>query len=101
MAKYTRRVVGSVVKAKEAGKGDYIKLRGDNADVLMKALARATKEKGLALSLESKKTQLESLEKAVSENKLSEENAEKARERINKIPDYVRFEIVLLEPKSE
>ena len=97
MGKYRRQVVGSVVKSKTEGKGSYLRLRGDNADVLLKALAGADKSKGLNLLLESKKTQLASLEKAISEGKIAGDNAEKAKERVNKIPDFVLFEVVLLE----
>ena len=97
MAKYKRYNVGSVLKSKEAGKNSYLRLGGYNAEALMKALAKGDGEKGITLSLESKKSQLTSLEEAVAAGKLSEENAGKARERINKIPDYVLFEVVLVE----
>lgn len=82
--KLKRRVIGSVVKAKE-GNGSYIKIR---EDVVLK--------KGQSLRLESAKAQLTSLETAVSAGKLSEEMAEKVRERISKIPSYVMFEIIQL-----
>jgi len=55
---------------------------------------------GQILSVESKSYQLKSLEAAVSAGKLSEENAEKARERISKIPDYVLGELVLVNKES-
>lgn len=93
-----RKTVGSILKSKETGKPDYLKLRADMKDTLLKAVA-GMGEKGLALRLESKKQQLESLEGAVAAGKLSGDNAEKARERINKIPDFVRFEVILLEEK--
>ena len=79
MAKLKRVSVGSVLKSKEAGKPDYIKMRD-----------------GKIYRLESQKTQLESLEKAVAEGKLTGEVAESIRERINKIPAFVRFEIIEL-----
>jgi len=77
MAKKKRVQVGSVMKSKNAGEPDYIKMRD-----------------GKTYRLESKKSQLDSLYKAVAENKLSPEIAEKVEERINKIPDFVRFEII-------
>lgn len=86
MAKYRRTVIGSVVKNKEAGKPDYIKVNG--AHVL---------KDGQFLNLESKATQLASLDDAVKAGKLSGDVAEAARERINKIPDFVRFQIVAVE----
>jgi len=101
MAKYSRKTVGSVCKNKDTAKPDYITLRGGTAEVLAKALMKLDKDNNLNLNLESKKFQLESLEQAVSAGKLSGENAEKARERINKIPDWVRFEIVLVEKNKE
>jgi len=90
MAKSKRSVVGSVCKSKDAGKPDYIKIRDD-----------MSLKKGQILRLESKKYQLESLQGAVSAGKLSSELGEKIRERIEKIPDWVRFEIVAVEAASE
>lgn len=83
MSKYTRRTVGSVIKSKNEGEMDYIKIRDD-----------VTFKKGDILQLESVKSKLASLEKAVSSGKLSEEVAEKVREQVSKTPDFVRFDIV-------
>lgn len=80
MAKLKRSVVGSVYKAKEAGKVDYIKMR----------------DTGKTYRLESAAYQLKSLEDAVAAGKLSDDVAEKVRERIQKIPEFVRFELVEL-----
>ena len=82
--KLKRRVIGSVVKAKE-GTGSYIKIR---EDVVLK--------KGQSLRLESAKAQLASLEAAVTAGKLSNDMADKVRERISKIPTYLMFEIIQL-----
>ena len=82
--KYKRRVIGSVLKDKEGGP-DYIKIR---EDVVLKANS--------TLKLESPKQQLESLKSAVAAGKLSPEIAETIEERIRKIPDFVRFEILQL-----
>lgn len=101
MAKWKRNTVGSVLKSKPDKDGnigsDYVKLRGDMKDVLLNAVAKMDDQKGLILNLESKKSKLEGLEEAVRNGKLSGDNAEKARERINKMPDFVRFEMVLVE----
>jgi len=86
MAKAKRSVVGSVCKSKDLGKPDYIKVRDD-----------MSLRKGQILRLESKKYQLDSLQNAVTAGKLSSELGEKIRERIEKIPDWVRFEIVAVE----
>lgn len=80
MAKY--RTIGSVCKRKD-GNGTHIKISED-----------VTLKKGEYINLESKVKQLEKLDKAQGEGKISEENAEKARERINKIPDFVMFELI-------
>jgi hypothetical protein len=91
MAKSKRKLIGSIVKGKagkpgEPSKPDYIKVRGEH--VL---------KDGQFLNLESKAQQLASLEAAVAAKKLSEEVASGIRERINKIPDFVRFEIIAIE----
>ena len=53
-------------------------------------------KQGDIIRVENKKFQLASLEGAVQAGKLSEEQAEKARERINKIPDFVLAELIVL-----
>lgn len=83
--KTKRSVVGSVLKSQKNPKEYYIKFRDD---IVFK--------KGETIRLESKKQQLESLEGAVAAGKLSEEIAETIRERIEKIPDFVQFELVKL-----
>lgn len=89
MAKSKRTVVGSVCKSKDPGKPDYIKVRDD---LVLK--------KNQVLRLESKKFQLESLQGAVSSGKVSQELSEKIKERIEKIPEWVRFEIIALETQE-
>lgn len=83
--KYKRTVVGSVCKPKEAGKPDYIKMRED-----------VSFKKGDILRLESKKFQLDSLDQAVASGKLTGELAAKRKESIEKLPEWVRFEVVRL-----
>ena len=78
-----RSVIGSVVKNRTPGKADYISIRED-----------VTLRKGENLMLESAKGQLESITAAVAAGKISEDLGEKIKERISKIPDFVRFEIV-------
>lgn len=80
---YKRIKVGSVLKSKNEGEPDYIKI---DSDVVLK--------KGDTLSLESKKSKLASLEKNIENGKLSGELADKIREGIEKIPTFVRFEII-------
>lgn len=80
MAKYIR--IGQVLKGKDDPGSSYIKMDQD-----------VTLKKGDTLSLESKKQQLDGLAKAEESGKISSENAAKARESIEKIPDFVRFTI--------
>jgi len=101
MAKSKRTVVGSICKSKDSGKPDYLVLRGNTAEELARALMKADKTKGISLKLESKKFQMDSLDQAVSSGKLSGDLAEKIKsERIAKIPEWVRFEVVLVETSS-
>lgn len=86
MAKNKRKVIGSVLKSKDRSKGDYIKIK---EDVVLKA--------GQTLFLESKKQQLENLDSAEASGKLSGDLVDKIRERLEKIPEFVRFEIVMVE----
>jgi hypothetical protein len=83
--KLRRQVVGSVYKAKEEGQVDYIKMR----------------DSGKFYRLESPKYQLDQLEKAVADGKLSDDLGEKIRDRIAKIPEFVRFELVELVEQKE
>jgi predicted translin family RNA/ssDNA-binding protein len=80
---YKRKEIGSVLKSKDASQPDYIKI---SEDIVLK--------KGDTLSLESKKSRLAGLEKNIENGKLSGELADKIRESIEKIPDFVRFQIV-------
>jgi hypothetical protein len=101
MAKSKRTVVGSICKSKDTGKPDYLVLRGNTTEQLAKALMKADKSKGLSLKLESKKFQMDSLQQAVESGKLSGDLAEKIKaDRIEKIPEWVRFEVVLVETSS-
>lgn len=83
MAKLTRSVLGSVCKPKDESKPYYIKVRRD-----------VSLKEGQVLRLESKELQLENVQKAVSAGKLSSDLGQEISERINKIPDFVMFEVV-------
>jgi hypothetical protein len=86
--KLKREVIGSFLKSKDDNKPPYLKFR-----------ASVTLKEGDIVRVENKKYQLQSLEGAVNAGKLNGEIAEKAKERINKIPDFVIAELVVL--KSE
>lgn len=89
MAKKRSITIGSVVKGKN-GKGDYIKISRD-----------VTLKEGTYLNLESKADQQKRLTESIENGKLSGDFAQKLQDRVNKIPDFVRFEIVKLEDVSE
>lgn len=80
-----RREVGSVVKGRD-GKPDYIKISQD-----------VTLKKGQYLNLESKAKQLENLQNAVASGKLSADLGEQIKERIEKMPEFVRFSVFVTE----
>ena len=95
--KYSRVNVGSVVKAKNADQMDYIKVNPQAREALIEALQNMDEKAGMFLNLESRESQLVGLEMAVENGKISPENAAKARERIENIPDFVRFQVVLVQ----
>lgn len=84
-----RIVVGSLVKVKpeDRAKGfpNYVKIK-DNI----------TLKSGEFLRAESKAFQLENLDKAMKEGKLSEEVGTTIRTRIEKMPDWVLAELIVL-----
>lgn len=88
--KLKREVIGSFLKAREpeAGKPQqppYIKIKND---VVFKA--------NDIVRVENKAFQLQSIETAVANGKLSPEIADKAKERIGKMADFVIAELVVL-----
>lgn len=85
MAKMKREVIGSFLKAKDEGKAPYIKFKNN-----------VSFNQGDMVRVENKKFQLNSLETAVQAGKISGDIAEKARERINNIPEFVIGELVIL-----
>ena len=70
-----------------------------NKPPYIKFRSAVTLKEGDIVRVENKKYQLQSLEGALSAGKLNGEVAEKVKERINKIPEYVIAELVVL--KSE
>lgn len=80
---YSRKVIGQILKSKNVGETDYIKI---DEDISLK--------KGDFLSLENKASKLASIQKGVESGKLSAEVAEKLTEQANRQPEFVRFSIV-------
>ncbi len=102
--KKTRNLkVGDVLKGKTNPKTDkpypdYVKLNVEHQPVreaLQAALSGS--DKGLFLDLKSKKSQLEDYEASVAAGRLnpSDDWVTKLHDRLEKIPDFVRFEIYL------
>jgi len=88
MGNYKRRNVGSIYKSKDKNKSDYLKVNlkpGDPPLVL---------NNGDILQIETKEYQLKNLEQGREAGRVSDDTYEKALERINNIPDYVRASVV-------
>lgn len=83
-----RVFIGSVVASKDNPKEFYIKVK---TDVRLSA--------GQTLRLESKQQQIDSITKAEAEGKVSGEMANDIRARAEKIPDFVKFEIIMLQDR--
>ena len=91
MAKWTRKVLGSVVKSKDPTKSNYIKMS------LKHIGGSITLTDGQYINVESKKFQLDQLALGIKEGRLTEELSMKLRERIEKMPEFVLGDLVLLE----
>lgn len=89
MAKKVYKNIGSVVKGRD-GKPDYIKISQD-----------VTLKQGQFLNLESPQAKKASIEKALADGKMSEESAQKALAVVEKIPAFVRFNVVLVSDAQE
>lgn len=95
--KWRRTLVGTVRKPKDPTDPVYLNLRGgEPAKRLAAALSKAG-EKGINLNIESAEEQLAGVVKAVESGKMSEDLATTIKERISRIPTYVKFEITLAE----
>lgn len=93
MATWNRRQIGKIVK-----KSDDRQRFPDVKEFSLKIEQDITLKAGSYLNLENKAFKLASLE--ANKDKMSEENYEKAVERINKMPDYVFFEVIKLDKEG-
>ena len=84
-----RITLGSLYKSQNADKSDYIKVSSNLKEPI-------TLKAGDYIQFETKAFQLKSLQAAVAAGRLSEENGEKAKERIEKTPEFVRGELILV-----
>lgn len=105
MAKWSRKKVGSIVKGKQEEDDNGKPLFKDGKPVMkadyFKVYGNHTLLDGEFLNLESKKDQLANYEKGVASGKLTGDVAEKIKARIEKTPDYVRFDVVKLSKNEE
>jgi len=93
MAKWNRQQIGKIVKKSD----DKLRYPGVK-EFSLKIDQDITLKAGTYLNLENKAYKLASLE--ASADKMSPENYEKALERIHKMPDFVFFEVILLNKES-
>lgn len=105
MANWKRNQIGKITKKTEDRQRFKDVLDG-NGKVIKKGVPEftlkidqdITLKAGSYLNLENKAFKLASLESF--KEKMSEENYEKALERINKMPDFVFFEVLQVEKES-
>lgn len=90
---WNRQQIGKIVKKSD----DKLRYPGVK-EFSLKIEQDITLKAGTYLNLENKAFKLASLE--ANKEKMSEENYEKALERINKMPEFVFFEVVRLEKTS-
>lgn len=83
-----RVFVGSVLASKDNPKEFYIKVK-----------TSVTLVEGQTLRLESKEQQIAGITRAESEGKVTAEMANDIRARAEKIPDFVKFEIIMLQDR--
>jgi hypothetical protein len=93
MASWNRQQIGKIVKKSE-DRQRFPEVK----EFSLKIEQDITLKAGSYLNLENKAFKLASLE--ANRDKMSEENYEKAVERINKMPDFVFFEVIKLDKQS-
>lgn len=105
MAKYNRIKVGDIYKGQVSEDGvkkpDYLKLSTNqlSRDALVNALTTAG-DKGVVLNLHTKAEQLASLNDAEAAGKIKGEWIASKRERLTSIPDFIRFELILVQKQD-
>ena len=91
MAKWNKTQVGTIWRSKTPGGAPVMKIKND---VTLKA--------GQYVNLESKAMQIASLEKAINEGKIKNpEQIQKARERLENMPEGILFEVNFLTKTGE
>jgi len=85
MAKWKREFVGDVLQDKNDETKFYIKIK---QDISLKS--------GDYLNLESKQNQLDSLKGALERGSIDEDVYEKLVEKVENMPDFVKFSVIKL-----
>lgn len=85
--------MGSLYKSKEPTSNDYVKIYLPEGETL-------TLKNGDVLQFETKKSKVEGINRAVAAGKLKPESAQVMLEYANKLPDYVRGELVQVKKRS-
>ena len=89
---YKRKQIGSVLVTKD----EKLKYKDEKGNPIKEFYIKVTEDcsfkKGDFINLEDKKVKLASLE--MYKNSMSSEGYEKALERIEKMPDFVKFELI-------
>ena len=105
MAKFKRTKVGSILRGKQEVDEKGKPVFKDGKPVMkpdsFKVYGNHSLLDGQYLNLESKTDQLKNLEKGIASGKLSGDVVDKIRERIEKMPDFVRFDVIKLEKNDE
>lgn len=86
-----RRTIGAIFKSKDPKNPDYIKI-----DPKLEGGALTLKA-GSFVRVETQAYQMESLDQAEADGKLSGDVLEKLRARVEKMPEFIRAELVILE----
>lgn len=100
--RWIRHSVGSVRKSTEMDKPSYVFLNRDSFDALVRKFASLSPEdKGVYVNLESKEFKRQSLEKRIADGIINnQETIDKARAAVEAHPDWVLFDMTLLEKAS-
>lgn len=93
MAKYTRSNVGAIYKSKLDGQSDYLEFQLPPGEVV-------EFKNGDKLQIESKSYKLKSLEQGHNEGRIKPESYVKMKEYTEKMPEWVRAQVVLLRKNS-
>lgn len=105
MAKFKRIKVGSIIKGRQEEGEDGKPLVVDGKPVMkpdsIKIYGNHTFLDGQYLNLESKETQRKNAAKGEASGKLKGEVLASIKARIEKIPDFVRFEVYKVEKNDE